>query len=47
MDNEKDIMEKRRKALKEADELRKRLKSSRPAWMDIREDRDAEDDPYH
>ena len=40
------MMEKRRRALKEADEIRKRLKSSRPAWMDIREDRDAEDDDY-
>ena len=41
------MMEKRRRALKEADEIRKRLKSSRPVWMDIREDRDAEDDEYH
>jgi len=40
------MMEKRRRALKEADELAKKLKSSRPAWMDIREDRDAEDDDY-
>jgi len=40
------MMEKRRRALKHADELRKKLKSSRPAWMDIREDRDAEDDDY-
>ena len=42
-----DIIDKRKKALKEADELRKKLKSTRPVWMDIREDRDAEDDPYH
>jgi len=41
------MMEKRKRALKEADEIRKRLKSSRPGWMDIREDRDAEDDDYH
>jgi len=40
------MMEKRRRALKDAEELRKRLKSSRPGWMDIREDRDAEDDDY-
>ena len=41
-------MEKRRKALKEADKIRKRMKvETRPVWMDIREDRDAEDDPYH
>ena len=41
------MMEKRKRALEHAEELRKRLKSSRPGWMDIREDRDAEDDDYH
>ena len=40
------MMEKRKRALKEADELAKRLISSRPVWMEIREDRDAEDDDY-
>jgi len=40
------MMEKRRRALREADEIAKRLKSSRPVWMEIREDRDAEDDDY-
>jgi len=41
------MTEKRRRALKHAEELRKKLKSSRSAWMDVREDRDAEDDDYH
>ena len=44
--SEEEIMEKRKKALKNADEISKKLKSSRPSWLDIREDRDAEDDEY-
>jgi len=44
---EDELMEKRRNALKELDRLKKTVKSSKPSWMDIREDRDAEDDPYH
>jgi len=41
------MMEKRRRALKHAEELRKKLKGSRSVWMDVREDRDAKDDDYH